>query len=83
MSIVGVRRLVDGEIVDEFHAPPAGDFDTLCGVDANDDHPLVGTMGFCKVSKGQKIDCAQCYSIWVAAREVRKSEFLGRFRATV
>lgn len=70
---VGV--LIDDKV--EWHAPPAGgtDFDTLCGIDAND--PSIGHGGVMTPMRGQKIECEQCRAIWadVIAMQLRKRDF--------
>lgn len=70
---VGV--LIDGE--ETWHAPSVAgpDYDTLCGIDANDSE--VGTFGTIEPKRGQKITCVQCYGIWqgVTAMRLRESNF--------
>lgn len=72
-KVVGV--LIDGE--ETFHAPPTGvaDYDTLCGIDANDD--VIGHGGFIEVPRGQKITCTTCHTIWkeTIALRLRESNF--------
>lgn len=70
---VGV--LIEGEKT--WHAPPVAgpDYDTLCGIDANDS--AVGTYGTVEPKRGQKITCTRCYAIWhgVVAMRLRASSF--------
>ena len=70
---VGV--LIDGE--ETWHAPSVAgpDYDTLCGIDANDSE--VGTFGTIEPKRGHKITCVQCYGIWqgVTAMRLRESNF--------
>lgn len=71
--IIGV--VIDGET--SWHAANSGptDYDTLCGLDAND--PTIGHTGLVKWQRGQKITCAVCHGIWsgLAALRLRKSDF--------
>lgn len=68
-----VAIVVEGEI--EIHAlgGGAGDYSTLCGVDANDE--ILDHTGYAEVPKGAKIRCKQCIQIWKEARAVPKSAF--------
>lgn len=69
---VGV--ICDGETL--WHAPGvAGDYDTLCGLDAND--PSMGVTPGPSPQRGQKMDCPTCRSIWQNMRDLRlrESEF--------
>lgn len=68
---VGV--MIDGEV--SWHAPAsgAGDYDTLCGIDAND--PEIGHAGTVEPKRGRKIECASCRGIWEAARPLRATDF--------
>jgi hypothetical protein len=50
-----------------------GDYDTLCGVDAND--PAIGHFGIVDLPKGAKIDCQQCRGIFEATRALRRTDF--------
>ena len=71
-KVIGV--MVDGEPT--FHARGvASDYDTLCGMDANDDH--VGHEGYVTARRGQKITCSQCWQIWreTVALQLRESSF--------
>jgi len=67
----------DFETTVEWHAAPAGggDYDTLCGVDAND--PTMGHHGIVEAKSGQKINCRQCKEIWnhVMSLKLRVSNF--------
>lgn len=70
---VGV--LIDG--VATWHAPGVSgpDYDTLCGIDAND--PAVGHEGLIPAKRGQKITCGECRRVWerVVALNLRKASF--------
>jgi hypothetical protein len=66
-KVVGV--LIEGEST--WHAPHAGpgDYNTLCGIDADD--PSIGHQGVIETPPGQKITCAQCKLIWEGVRALR------------
>ena len=51
------------------------DYDTLCGIDAND--PGLGFDGLVEAHKGQKITCAECKTVWLRmqALRLRSSDF--------
>jgi hypothetical protein len=70
---VGV--LIDGVV--EWHAPGVAgpDYDTLCGIDAND--PTIGHHGLVPAKRGQKITCMNCKMIWegVVALNLRMASF--------
>lgn len=72
-NVVGVD--IDGVV--EWHAIGAGgnDYNTLCGIDADD--PSIGHNGVVKAKRGQKINCAQCYGIWIGVKNMsfRESDF--------
>lgn len=72
-KVLGVD--IDGVV--EWHAPNVAgpDYDTLCGVDADD--PAIGHEGLIPAKRGQKITCMQCKMIWegVVALKLRKSNF--------
>lgn len=60
----------------EWHAPGVvSDYDTLCGIDAND--PGIGFHGLVTAKRGQKITCEQCRSVWegVVALRLRATDF--------
>lgn len=69
-KVVGVQ-LDDGV---EWHAvnTVAGDYDTMCGVDAND--PCIGHHGTVEAKKGQKITCQDCYNLWKGVTQLRLKE---------
>ena len=75
-KVVGV--LVEGEIT-EWHVVGGNaggpDYDTLCGLDAND--PTLGLMGTVEPKRGQKVTCAQCFIQWrsVITLRMRMSDF--------
>lgn len=63
---------MDGEVT--IHIPGASsDYHTLCGIDAYDDS--VGHEGTVPVPRGAKIDCPQCFAIWLETRNIRKTDF--------
>lgn len=57
-----VSVLLDGYLT--HHAPPHGygDYDTLCGLDADDS--AIGHGGIIATPTGARIDCVACKSIW-------------------
>ncbi len=60
----------------EWHAKGVvSDYDTLCGLDAND--PGINTYGHTSPTKGQKITCPECKTIWLnmKALKLRSSDF--------
>ena len=61
----------------QWHAPGVfgPDYDTLCGIDAND--PTIGHEGLVTAKRGQKITCMNCKMIWqgVVAMNLRKASF--------
>jgi hypothetical protein len=69
-----------GEV--EWHAPGVvQDYDTLCGLDANE--PGEGLHGTIVAPRGQKITCAECASIFVRTQELglRRASFDARVLA--
>ncbi len=70
---VGV--MINGEPT--WHAPAAAptDFDTLCGIDADD--PAIGFTGLIQAPRAQKITCIQCKTTWerLVALRLRASDF--------
>lgn len=66
-KVVGVN--VDGHI--EWHARGIGsnDYDTMCGVDAND--PDIGHFGTVQPHRGAKITCSQCRSMFEGFKSLR------------
>lgn len=70
---IGIR--VDGDEI-EWHAPGVvQDYDSLCGIDAND--PSEGMHGTVEAPRGQKITCTECASIYVRLHELglRRTSF--------
>ena len=61
-----------GEI--EIHAPAGAgaDYATLCGLDGDD--PILEHVTV-KIPHGAKIDCKDCWAIFEAAKELRKTDF--------
>jgi len=51
-----------------------GDYVTLCGLDGNDDDPILNQVTI-PTPKGAKIDCRACLFIWAEAKRFRKSDF--------
>ena len=73
-KVIGV--LAEGAEV-EWHAPGViGDYDTLCGLDANPD-PESGMRGKVLPNRGKKITCGQCAAIFlgIQAMGLRRSNF--------
>lgn len=71
-KIIGVDQ--EGEVI--WHARGVmNDYDTLCGIDAND--PAIDHNGTVEAKRGQKITCDLCRSIWVEtlALKLSKSNF--------
>ena len=65
-KVIGV--VIDGE--PSWHAQGVlSDYDTLCGVDAND--PTIGHGGTVTPRRGQKIDCQNCKTMWLNMRALR------------
>ena len=74
-KVIGVRIGSD-EV--EWHAVngvAGADYDTLCGIDANDS--VVGHHGTVPAPRGQKINCRQCFEVWRGVRDMclRSSSF--------
>lgn len=68
--------IVNGKVT--WHAPGCvGDYDTLCGIDADDPHETVAHGGIVEAKRGQKITCLTCCSIWrsVQALKLREQDF--------
>jgi hypothetical protein len=51
-----------------------GNYETLCGLDGNDDSPGVGQSP-ASVPRGAKVDCPHCTAIWLTARKFKQSDF--------
>lgn len=70
-----VGILINGEV--EWHAPGHGatDYNSLCGLDADD--PKIGHGGLVSANRGQKITCMTCKVIWESVLEMRlrKTDF--------
>ena len=64
-----VGILIDGEST--FHAASHGhgDYNSLCGIDADD--PSIGHGGPVPAARGQKITCQQCFAIWRGTLELK------------
>lgn len=74
MTTKAVGIMQDGEVV--WHAIGVyHDYDSLCGIDAND--PKIGHEGSVPAKRGQKITCAQCHTIWrnIIALRLREGSF--------
>lgn len=69
---IGVDQ--DGEVVWHAHGV-SNDYDTLCGMDANDPH--IGHHGLVDAKRGQRITCVVCHTIWsnTVALKLRQSDF--------
>lgn len=73
---VGVRYQDDsgrGSYVIVHAIAAFGTYDTLCGIDANDDS--VGHLGLATVSDKIPINCPACYRIWEVAKQYKRREF--------
>ena len=60
-----------------------GNCATLCGLDGDDPHSSVDQRGS-PISSGEKIDCPQCWQIWLTAKRYGRENFarsLGRMKA--
>ena len=55
---------------------PNGNYDTLCGIDANDSE--LGHNGVAEVSNNSKIDCHQCIQILELAWGYRRQNIIKR-----
>lgn len=65
-KVIGVD--INGEI--EWHIVGVmHDYDTACGLDAND--PTLGHQGVVEAKRSQKITCEQCRDLWLRLRELR------------
>lgn len=72
-KVIGVRMDFDDI---EWHAPGVvSDYDTLCGVDAND--PSIGHYGTVPAPRGQRITCTECRQIFerFSALHLRAADF--------
>ena len=75
--------MVDGGVI-EWHAHGVvQNYDTLCGIDAND--PSEGMHGTVSAPRGQKINCGECASIYKRFQELglRRASFDGGVLASV
>jgi hypothetical protein len=73
--------IVEGGEVEWHAAGVVQDYDTLCGVDAND--PSEGMHGTVEAPRGQKITCTECASIFVRTQALglRRASFDARVLA--
>ena len=64
---------IEAQGVVRVHLPhTTGNYDTLCGLDANDP----GVQHFpASVPKGAKVDCPDCKAIWAVAKCFRATDF--------
>lgn len=72
-KVIGVK-MDTGEVI--WHAPGVvSDYDTLCGLDANDSE--ADTYGTVEPKRGQKITCESCKAIWerTVALRLRATDF--------
>lgn len=76
---VGVK--VEGGEVEWHAAGVVHDYDTLCGLDAND--PSEGMHGTVEAPRGQRITCVECASIFVRTQQLglRRASFDSRVLA--
>jgi hypothetical protein len=77
MTKVGVRYADDsgkGSYVIVHAVCGFGDYDTLCGIDAND--PAIGHLGVVPVSDGISINCVACKRMRETAKQYRAKDFL-------
>ena len=67
--------IVDGNVEWHAHHHGVGDYNTLCGIDADD--PNIGHEGTVEAKRGQKITCQTCREIWrgTVALNLRESSF--------
>lgn len=66
-KMIGVR--VEDTV--EWHAAGIGpnDYDTMCGIDAND--PQIGHYGTVQAKRGTKISCKQCRAMFEGFKSLR------------
>lgn len=72
-KVIGVK-MDTGEVI--WHAlGVVSDYDTMCGLDANDSE--ADTYGTVEPKRGQKITCESCKSIWerTTALKLRATDF--------
>lgn len=63
--------IIDGKLT--VHADSEnGNYDTLCGIDANDN--AIGHQGFADAGR-RRIGCSDCKAIWRRARQYRARDF--------
>jgi hypothetical protein len=77
MTKVGVRYADDsgkGSYVVVHAVCAIGNYDTLCGIDANDS--VIGHLGLVTVSGTAPINCVTCKRIWEVAKQYRAKDFL-------
>lgn len=73
-----VAIICDG--VRQVHAiDTTGNYATLCGLDGNDE--FVRQMGADLEGDKDKIDCPQCWSIWVTATRYKRRDFVSNIPA--
>jgi hypothetical protein len=51
-----------------------GNYETLCGLDGDDDSPLVRQQP-AKLKRGAKIDCPYCIDIWKQCKNYSAKDF--------
>lgn len=69
----GVR--LDGIVTVHMDSTGYGDYDTLCGIDAND--AAIGHEPVAVPRNGRaRIDCAACWAIWKRARGYDRKDFV-------
>lgn len=77
IKVIGIK--IYSEI--SWHIPSGeagGDYDTLCGIDANDES--IGHTGKVTAPRGQKIDCNQCLALFKTIKSLRlkHSDFVSK-----
>lgn len=69
-----VAIICDGERI--VHAvDTTGNYATLCGMDGNDPHGAVSQSLDRLKGDNEKITCRQCWAIWAAAKQYRRTDF--------
>jgi hypothetical protein len=71
---IAVRQNDTGEVAYHAAATPAADYDTLCGLSVNDGDLCEEV----ETPPKARINCAQCYGVWSAARAFKASDFAAK-----
>jgi hypothetical protein len=70
------RVAVEIEGVRSVHAlDPTGNYATLCGLDGDDPNISGQSIPRSPATRGEKIDCPQCFATWTMARYYHRSDF--------